>query len=276
MTIQNDIINYSLISRLLYTPLESKIKQKLRNPFAEDSQKKLIVHCCYHKVGTAWFIRVLRSIARYYGLNFQCCIQSNLNRNTDIFMEYMSRVDMEKLPKYVGSHMIRDPRDIVISAYFYHLWTEEEWAHIPRKSLNDLSYQQYLNSLNREDGLIAEMKGTSYEVIEEMSKWDYHNPNFIEFKYEDLIQNEPVVFQQIFQHYGFSKAAIKNCLQIAEKFSFKNKSKRSKGTIDKKSHLRSGRIGEWQEVFTERQKEHFKELFGDVLIQLGYERDNNW
>lgn len=262
--------------QLLYTPLESTIKRKLRTPFTDESQNKLIVHCCYHKVGTAWFIRVLRSIARYYGLNFQRCIQSDLNRNTDIFMEYMSRIDTNKLPDYVGSHMIRDPRDIVISAYFYHLWTKEEWAHIPRKSLNNLTYQEHLNSFNKEDGLIAEMQGTSQEVIQEMSDWNYNNPHFFEFKYEDLIQNEPAIFRQIFEHYGFSEAAVQNCLQIAERFSFKNKSKRSKGTINKKSHLRSGLTGEWREVFTDRQKDKFKELFGDVLIQLGYETNNDW
>jgi len=262
--------------QLLYTPLESTIKRKLRTPFSNKHQKKLIVHCCYHKVGTAWFIRVLRTIARYYGLNFQRCIQSDLNRNTDIFMEYMSRVDIEKLPDYVGSHMVRDPRDMIISAYFYHLWTKEEWAHIPRKSLNNLTYQTYLNSFDQEDGLIAEMQGTSYEVIQEMSGWNYNNPHFFEFKYEDIIKNESAVFQQIFEHYGFSQAAVQNCLQIAQRFSFKNKSRRNKGTVNKKSHLRSGRTGEWRELFTDRQKDKFKELFGDILIRLGYETNNDW
>ncbi len=261
---------------MLYTPLESRIKQKLRTPFINCDQQKLIVHCCYHKVGTAWFIRVLRSIARYYGLSFQCSTQSHLQRNTDIFMEYMSRVDVNKLPDYIGSHMIRDPRDVIISAYFYHLWTKEEWAHIPRKNLNSLTYQEYLNSLNREEGLLAEMKGTSKEVIEEMYLWDYNNPHFFEFKYEDLLENETKVFSQIFKHYGFKEEAISNCLKIAEKFSFKNKSRRKKGTINTKSHLRSGRTGEWKEVFTEKHKNQFKELFGDGLIKLGYETDRDW
>lgn len=261
---------------LFYTPLESTIKQKFRTPFTDNSRQKLIVHCCYHKVGTAWFIRVLRKIARYYGLNFQCCLQSELKRNTDIFMEYTSRLDIEKLPDYVGSHIIRDPRDVVISAYFYHLWTKEEWAHIPRKSLKNLSYQEYLNSLNQEEGLIAEMQGISKEVIEEMSCWDYNNPNFFEFKYEDIIRNEKKVFYEIFEHYNFNEKAIQNCITIAEKFNFKNQSKRNIGAIKQNSHLRSGKIGEWQELFTENHKQQFKELFGDILIKLGYETSNDW
>ncbi|MGL4882726.1 MAG: sulfotransferase domain-containing protein [Waterburya sp.] len=261
---------------LFYSSLESIVKQKLRTPFVNNYQKKLIVHCCYHKVGTAWFIRVLRAIARYYGLQFQPCLQSELKRDTDIFMEYMSRVEVDKLPEYIGSHMIRDPRDMIISAYFYHLWTKEEWAHIPRQSLNNLTYQEYLNSLNQEEGLLAEMQGTSLEVISEMSTWNYHNPNFIEFKYEDIIRDEKAVFYQIFKHYQFSEEAIQNCLDITEKFSFNNKANRRKGTINTKSHLRSGRTGEWQELFNENHKKQFKELFGDVLIKLGYETNNDW
>ena len=261
---------------LFYTSLESLIKQKHRTPFIDSRKKKLIVHCCYHKVGTAWFIRVLRSISRYYGLYFQRCIQSDLKRDTDVFMEYMSRVDESKLPQYVGSHMIRDPRDIIVSAYFYHLWTKEEWAHIPRHTLNNLTYQEHLNSLDRDAGLLAEMEGTSKEVIDEMAQWDYHNPNFFEFKYEEIIEDEEEVFAKIFQHYNFSPEAIDNCLEIAEKFSFKNQAKRKKGVVKQKSHLRSGRSGQWKDLFKLEHKQRFQELFGNVLIDLGYETSNDW
>lgn len=266
------------MSLLFYTPVEASIKQIFRSPWAypEQKNKKLIVHCCYHKVGTAWFIRVLRSVARYYGLKFQHDNQDNFKRNTDVFLEHMSRIDTEKLPDYIGSHMIRDPRDMIISAYFYHLWTKEEWAHIPRKSLDGLTYQQHLNSFDREEGLLAEMRGTSKEVIEEMAAWDYNNPYFIEIKYEEILHNEVEVFAKIFKHYGFSKQAIHNCLQIAEQYSFKNKSNRKKGTVKKYSHLRSGRTQEWKEVFTDKHKRQFKDLFGDVLIELGYETNNDW
>jgi len=91
-----------------------------------------------------------------------------------------------------------------------------------------------------------------------------------------LIENESAIFYKVFQHYGFDEEAIQNCLKIAEKYSFKNQSKRKKGIVDNQSHLRSGRLGEWKEIFTENHKYHLQELFGDVLIQLGYETSNNW
>ena len=45
----------------------------------------------------------------------------------------------------------------------------------------------------------------------------------------------------------------------------------------KKSHtFRSGKTGGWKEHFTGEHKKLFKDVAGDLLVRLGYERDNNW
>ena len=40
--------------------------------------------------------------------------------------------------------------------------------------------------------------------------------------------------------------------------------------------FRKGKIGSWKEEFNEEHKEAFKRIAGDLLIQLGYEKDYNW
>jgi len=35
-------------------------------------------------------------------------------------------------------------------------------------------------------------------------------------------------------------------------------------------------IGDWRNHFTEQHKEAFKNLAGTELVELGYERDQNW
>jgi sulfotransferase 6B1 len=40
--------------------------------------------------------------------------------------------------------------------------------------------------------------------------------------------------------------------------------------------FRSGKTGSWQEQFTSEHKSLFKEVAGDLLVRLGYERDNDW
>jgi hypothetical protein len=44
-----------------------------------------------------------------------------------------------------------------------------------------------------------------------------------------------------------------------------------------KSHtFRSGKAGGWREHFTEEHKKLFKDRAGDLLVRLGYEKDNDW
>jgi hypothetical protein len=108
-------------------------------------------------------------------------------------------------------------------------------------------------------GIREEIK-RSTPGIKEMTDWDFDNPSFIEIRYEDLIMNEGDIFYEIFKHYGFTDLAIERSLRIVKKF-----------TIDN-----PGKPGKWKDYFDEEHKEVCKELLGDCLIKLGYEKNNDW
>ena len=40
--------------------------------------------------------------------------------------------------------------------------------------------------------------------------------------------------------------------------------------------FRSGKTGGWKEYFTEEHKKLFKDVAGDLLMRLGYEKNNDW
>jgi hypothetical protein len=40
--------------------------------------------------------------------------------------------------------------------------------------------------------------------------------------------------------------------------------------------FRSGKTGEWKKHFTEKHKKIFKDVAGDLLVKLGYEKNNDW
>tara|TARA_B100000315_G_C14229748_1_gene430370 strand:+ start:245 stop:409 length:165 start_codon:yes stop_codon:yes gene_type:complete len=42
------------------------------------------------------------------------------------------------------------------------------------------------------------------------------------------------------------------------------------------SNFRAGRIGDWQDDMNTHQIQRCRELLGDILIDLGYEKDLNW
>ncbi len=257
------------------------VKRVIRRPFArylspfKGTGRPTIIHCGYHKVGTVWFARVLREVAATYGMSFAMgndygsIHRFETEQGADVFMDIGSHVNLALLLDYVGSHMIRDPRDMVVSGYFYHLWTDEQWANLPMAEYRGRSYREYLNSLSEEEGLLAEIRRVSFWVPH-MVKWDYSNPRIFEIRYEDIRKNEDETFHGMFRHYGFTDGAVTECCRIAKKYTFE---RLSEGTG---SHLRSGRIGEWRERFQQSHKDLFKRCYPGAVVKLGYEPDDGW
>jgi len=224
----------------------------------------LLVHCCHHKVGTVWFSNILRSVGREYGLRFQSCLQRDLKPRTDIFVEDHSAVDVELLRSFRGSHMIRDPRDVIVSAYFYHLKATERWLLEPRIDLEGQSYQTRLRSLDKDAGIAFEMEHRATD-IRAMDRWDYSHPDFLELRYDHVLADEEDSFRRLFRHYGFSERAVDRSVDIAMSFSLRSDRARAN------PHIRSGRPGEWQEHLTDEHLARFAELFDDVLVRLGFD-----
>jgi hypothetical protein len=174
-----------------------------------------------------------------------------------------------------GSHMIRDPRDVVVSGYFYHLWTEEKWARQPDgQSWEGMSYQAYLNSVDREEGLLAEIERCAATTLADMAAWDYGQPEFVELRYEDVINDEPAMFRRLFDFYGFDDKAVAVGLSAVEEASIH--SRRTPDTGTQRRHVRSGKTAQWREHFGASHVERFKALTGDLLVRLGYESDMDW
>lgn len=218
-------------------------------------------------------MRVLEKVAANWSLRLQ---KSNdhgdtVDDNTDIIFANHSHLDLDSFADFVGSHMIRDPRDCVVSGYFYHLWTEEAWARKPQDRFDGLSYQQHLNQLNQEDGLREEIRTfAGYATTYSLRDWDYNHPKIYEIKYEDLLANEPLVFEEMFRSYGFTEPAVRKSVQLAMKCSFKRVSGRAVGESKTQNHLRSGKPGQWKDVLSPSHIKLVNDLFGDLIEQMGY------
>ncbi len=61
-----------------------------------------------------------------------------------------------------------------------------------------------------------------------------------------------------------------------EKFSMERQTGRRAGTEDRSSFVRKGVVGDWRNHFSREAAERFRDLAGDVLVDLGYERDDSW
>ena len=93
--------------------------------------KKPLYIFCYHKAGTVLLGNVFKDISQNFGWRFRAYRgkQNQQPRNCDIVLFCHSLVDFTNFHNdYIGIHIIRDPRDIIVSGYLYHKKTSEKWC----------------------------------------------------------------------------------------------------------------------------------------------------
>lgn len=254
----------------------------------------LIVHFSYHKCLTSYYIAIIRQLAaefgffsKHFNMEYDRFEDAAVNKREKRLVSLNNRrVDWEKLQEYKGSHFIRDPRDLVVSGYYYNQWTTEKWCNDPNFDWADItghplfdkyvesdktrypkniSYKKYLRHLNREQGFILEIMRRE-DSFSQMREWNFENHRIIEFKYEDIIGNEGECCRRIFKHYGFHPELIRRGVKIAEKYSLKNQKAK-----DSRFHVRNGMPGQWAREFSPFIKKLFMQFHGDLLRTLGYE-----
>jgi hypothetical protein len=177
-------------------------------------------------------------------------------------------IDFEKLPtKYIGSHFIRDPRDLLVSGYRYHKWCKEAWAI---DSTNGKSYQQKLNELDETSGYLLELDRMRH-IFKAMGEWDFENPNILELKYEDIFNNEINKFNELFEFYELPKAHQEKFISIVDGYSFSTLKKQNK--TGKQKHAEIGYCGQWRELIPSDVLNVFMQEYGSLIEMLKYEKN---
>lgn len=251
-----------------------------------------IFHFSYHKCLTVYYRRVLsglfadsrlaRSVKRALG---NPCGYTHFNSLVGDFYRNSRKyracsvnnqlIDFAKLGGYRATHFIRDPRDLVVSGYFYHrrgaeAWcrepsSEENWAVVngtlPRDLPEGQSFSGYLSSCSEEDGLIAEIEFRK-KHFSAMERWNYSNPDCLELRYEEVFGNERTTFEKIFLHYGLNEREISRGLVLAERY--------SAGRAPGESHVRDPAPGQWRKHFTPKVADAFQSHYPTILSTLGY------
>jgi hypothetical protein len=207
------------------------------------------------------------------------------------------------LPPHRGVHVVRDPRDVLVSGYFSHKNSHptDQWPELK-------SHRDALQSLSKEEGLLKEIE-FSRPFLEAMRSWDYGQDHILELKMEVLTQDPDRQFRRFLDYLGLYQQQaqlLKKVRQYAnrlvyklhhelpvalprqitkepmvhpdvldaiiEEHRFEKLTKgRSKGEADPDSHLRKGEPGDWKNHFTDRVMHSFENEYGDIVEKLGYE-----
>jgi hypothetical protein len=227
----------------------------------------------YHKVLTVFFGRVFKVFGavsnRRVIETVVPQVVKGLADRADIEIQMHSMFDFEALRDidYVGLHVIRDPRDLLVSCAFYHQRSSEAWLHEPSETFGGLTYQQYTNSLATvEDRLIFEIDHAGGFNIRHMLDWDYGSPKFAEMRYEQLIGDDAAAyFEEKIAFWPLTPVERDVLVQIFRYFSLKGP-----GTKGSK-HIRNPNSGQWRRHFTDRVQAHFDKVLPDAASILGYD-----
>lgn len=240
----------------------------------------LIVVCTHHKTGSVWMANIFRAIKRHEKLHLHSKAQVDLPPNTDIFLQDHSKVDLKALQARFPErgvravHVVRDPRDVIISGGFYHVKTVEKWANNPKKEYGGKSYRQAIAALPTDhEKLVFEMDHTGGKTIREMLAWDYKNDIVFEARYEDLIVDRDLkLFKPMMEFLGFQGERLEMALKFVRELSLFGGAAGS----DPADHIRSGEGRQWVNVFTPELKAAFQSRFPEALQRLGYEGGATW
>jgi hypothetical protein len=182
-------------------------------------------------------------------------------------------------------HIIRDGRDVAVSL-MHHMWNHAK----DRGGIYDLEPEEVeRRDAYRNDSPVALAAGlfTKERLTSIASDWSSGvsraieegpsllGDNYTEVRYEELLGRPVEEVRRLLDFLG-ADAGEKTVERLVERSAFQRKSNRERGQEDPSSRLRKGVAGDWKNVFTAEDKRIFKEVAGDVLIKLGYERDGNW
>jgi hypothetical protein len=246
------------------------------------------VHCSYHKCLTVYFKKVMdRTCRSPLGpgggyRHFNSRIDDFYRECADYTIASVNNhvLDLDRFEDVRVTRFIRDPRDLIVSGYFYHKRSAEPWCDVvdpsergwldvpgqlPAELLRGRSFAQYLNEVDVEDGLLAEL-GFRRRHFESMRHWKADDPRIEVFRYEEILGHEKETFDRIFRFYELPFRVRRVGIHYARKFCAAVRSDRSQ-------HIRDARAGQWRRTFTPKVVKTFNDEFGDLLELLDYPLD---
>ena len=170
-------------------------------------------------------------------------------------------------------YIVRDPRDIIVSASKYYGTSHEETKN---------------NMFNEKMDLINNIKNDPFNTF--LGSWSGHynswvknSKNILLVKYESLINNKEteilrmLKFVNRFAKLSFNKEKIKNCVESSSFQNMKNMEER--GLFPEKSKnpngseipfFSKGKIGNWQGVLDKKIVEEVEKKFQKEMLELSY------
>jgi hypothetical protein len=168
-------------------------------------------------------------------------------------------------------HIIRDGRDAAVSAAFHsrNFGKRGRGSGAPENGARSGVFAQ-----GQLEKLAADWASRVGKTVEDGPA--LLGEGYTEVRYEDLLTRPEEEVRRLLGFLG-TEAGEKSARRCVEAARFERLSKgRKRGEEDPASFFRKGVAGDWRDVFTREDRRIFKEAAGDLLVELGYEKDSEW
>jgi hypothetical protein len=168
---------------------------------------------------------------------------------------------------FIPYFIFRDPRDVVVSHVFY--VTDMEARHVHHdyyQSLPDFNTRLNVSILGKPDTSI-EFPNIAERFTPYLGWLD--QPPVMKIHFEDLINHHAATLNRIIDHF-----LARIPLQAPRELILASLD--SSINTSRSPTFRSGKTGEWKKHFTPEHRKIFKDVAGDLLVRLGYEKNNDW
>lgn len=252
----------------------------------------------YHKSGTTLFWHVMSKVCDRLGLSManHYGLVDVPAPEPDVVLLPHSLLGRPLSGPYRAIRIVRDPRDMWVSGYLYHLRCTEEWcvnadldpsppilwpkvdhpfAHWPEarkrgflERLEGRSYQENLVSRSRESGLAFELEGYTGQTLAAMRDWPGMGVVAQNVKLEAVMADFDGVMTRIFDHFGFSAEQMAAALAVARTEDMRVMDDQA---LAARPQISSRTLSKWRMFLTPDQVAGFEAAYGDVILGLGYD-----
>jgi len=176
------------------------------------------------------------------------------------------------LPSYRDKNilfLVRDPRDVVVSAVKYGAYMNE------KHPLHKYYWGELQNDEQRYNAIVQGIEDPVYQYSSIRVRYQSYidwlgQPGVLCLRFEDLATDQVTAIGRILDYFetkGFRPRVSRQ--QAVETLV---------GALDpaRSGTYRKGQPGSWRNNFTAKNVAVFKQTAGDILVQLGYEKDMDW
>jgi hypothetical protein len=180
-------------------------------------------------------------------------------------------------------YIVRDGRDVLISERFRNLVEESKFLKAEDKDIIEglrRDQTQFTNGTRSifTENVIRRVAGGWVKNLQEIEEEGHKlfGEQYCSLRYEDLLAQPFDEMQRLWNFLGVPADQSLEKVIIDEMSSNPDEEWQAKRNEDIASFLPKGQAGNWQRLFTSRDKAIFKEVAGEMLVKWKYEANSQW